>query len=176
MMNTTRILQTMAAAAMGIALMASAQDTPAPAPPPAPAAAPAPAAPPAAPTWSVGPMDISGFIDGYYSANFNRPTPPNYDQVNQLYNFNDKTDQFNLSAAKLTLNHDPDPIGAHVDLVFGRTNHFINNNGDASQADYVEQAFLSLKTNDVSNSDQVLQAAATMWKAGLHIDIGQVFL
>jgi len=29
------------------------------------------------------------------------------DQINQLYNFNDKTDQFELSAAKLTLNHDP---------------------------------------------------------------------
>ena len=35
-----------------------------------------------------------------------------YDQINQLYNFNDKTDQFELSAAKLTLNHDPDPVGA----------------------------------------------------------------
>src|ERR1035438_2603818 len=41
MMNTNRILQTMAAAAMGIALIANAQDTPAPAPAPAPAAAPA---------------------------------------------------------------------------------------------------------------------------------------
>jgi hypothetical protein len=71
----------------------------------APAAA---AAAPAAPTWSVGPMDISGFIDGYYSFNVNRPnTTDGYDQINQLYNFNDKTDQFELSAAKLTLNHDP---------------------------------------------------------------------
>jgi hypothetical protein len=41
MMNTTRVLQTMAAAAMGIALMAGAQEAPAPAPAPAPAAAPA---------------------------------------------------------------------------------------------------------------------------------------
>ena len=89
-------------------------------------------------------MDISGFIDGYYSGNFNRPTPPGYAQVNQLYNFNDKTDQFNLSAAKLTLNHDPDPVGAHVDFIYGRTNHFVNG-GNADQLDYIEQAFLSLK-------------------------------
>ena len=82
---------------------------------------------PAAPTWSVGPMDLSGFIDGYYSFNFNRPnTSLGNDQINQLYNFNDKTDQFDLSAAKLTLNHDPDPIGAHVDFIYGRANDLIN--------------------------------------------------
>ena len=83
---------------MATALIAGAQD-PAPAATPAAAqapATPAPATPPPAPTWSVGPMDISGFIDGYYSFNFNRPTRAGgYDQVNQLYNFNDKTDQFN---------------------------------------------------------------------------------
>jgi len=99
-------------------------------------------------------MDLSGFIDGYYSFNFNRPnTTDGYDQVNQLYNFNDKTDQFELSAAKLTLNHDPDPIGAHVDFIYGRTNDLINNAATnattttfvASQLPYLEQAYLSLK-------------------------------
>jgi len=98
-------------------------------------------------------MDISGFIDGYYSFNANRPnTTDGYDQINQLYNFNDKTQQFELSAAKLTLNHDPDPVGAHVDFIYGRSNSLINNaptnatgqnNGD--QLPYLEQAFLSLK-------------------------------
>jgi hypothetical protein len=141
---------------MTLALMAAAQ---APAPAPAPAAtepaaqtpAPAPpAAPAAAPTWSVGPMDLSGFIDGYYSFNFNRPTSNSLgDQINQLYNFNDKTDQFELSAAKLTLNHDPDPIGAHIDFVYGRTNTLINtpppDSTSADQLNYIEQAFLSLK-------------------------------
>jgi hypothetical protein len=90
-------------------------------------------------------MDLSGFIDGYYSFNANRPSDTtNAGQVNQLYNFNDKTDQFNLSAAKLTLNHDPDPIGAHVDFIYGRTNTLVNG-GNADQADYIEQAFLSVK-------------------------------
>jgi hypothetical protein len=95
-------------------------------------------------------MDLSGFIDGYYSVNFNRPnTTDGFDQINQLYNFNDKTDQFNLSAAKLTLNHDPDPVGAHVDFIYGRTNDLINsapaNSSSADQLNYIEQAFLSLK-------------------------------
>ena len=70
-------------------------------------------------------MDISGFIDGYYSYNFNARNSAN-GQINDLYNFNDKTDQFNLSAAKLTLNHDPDPVGAHIDFIYGRTNTLIN--------------------------------------------------
>ena len=142
-MNTNRILQSMAGAAMAIALMAGAQTPAAPAPAPAPAATPAPAAS-AAPTWSVGPMDISGFIDGYYSYNFNTPTSAANGQTNDLYNFNDKTDQFNLNAAKLTLNHDPDPVGARVDIFYGRANTLVNG-GNANQLDYIEQAFLSLK-------------------------------
>jgi hypothetical protein len=151
-LKVNRILQTMAGTTLAAALMAGAQ-APAPSTDPAPAAqAPAaPAAPAAAPTWSVGPMDLSGFIDGYYSLNTNRPnTQDGYTQTNQLYNFNDKTDQFNLSAAKLTLNHDPDPIGAHVDFIYGRTNEFINaspsnTESGADQLRYIEQAFISMK-------------------------------
>src|ERR1039457_2609586 len=110
--NQNRILQFLTGAAMTIAVAAGAQapPPPAPAPDPAPAAAPAapaqapapPAAPPAAPTWSVGPMDISGLIDGYYSYNYNRPGNLPNGQLNDLYNFDDKTDQFNLAEARLT--------------------------------------------------------------------------
>jgi hypothetical protein len=141
--------QSIAGAALATAIAAGAQ---APATPPA-AAEPAPAAPatppaapaaPAAPTWSVGPMDISGLIDGYYSYNYNRPSDSANGQISDLYNFNDKTDQFNLSEARLTLNHDPDPVGAHLDLFFGRTNTLVNG-GSHDQGDYIEQAFLSLK-------------------------------
>jgi len=157
------LLRSMAGIIVSAGLIAAAQTPAPPATPPAgtpepttPAQAPAaPAAPAPAPTWSVGPMDVSGFIDGYYSFNFNRPnTTDEYDQINQLYNFNDKTDQFELSAAKLTLNHDPDPVGAHVDFIYGRTNDLINTNTSgnttaptyvASELPYLEQAFLSLK-------------------------------
>lgn len=88
-------------------------------------------------------MDLSGFVDGYYSYNANRPAAGTLTgQINQLYNFNDQTDQFNLSAAKLTLNHDPDPVGAHVDVIYGRTNTLING---GAEGNYLEQAFLSFK-------------------------------
>jgi len=158
-LNLVRIQQAMAATAVAFALTAGAQ-TPAPDATPAtqaaatpatqaPATPAAPAAAPAAPTWSVGPMDISGMVDVYYSDNFNRPTAQDNGQVNDLYNFNDKTDQFNISAAKFSLNHDPDPVGAHVDFIYGRTNDFINaaasNSSSADQLNYIEQAFLSLK-------------------------------
>jgi hypothetical protein len=140
-----RLFLSLASAALTASLAAVAQTpaTPAAQAPAAqtPAAPPAPAA---APTWSVGPMDLSGLIDGYYSYNANRPSDTANGQVNDLYNFNDKTDQFNLSEARVTLNHDPDPVGAHVDLFFGRTNTLING-GSHDQGDYIEQAFLSLK-------------------------------
>ena len=147
------VLQSMAGAALCFAIAAGAQ---APATPPAtttpdssatPAAAqPAPAAAPAAaPTWSVGPVDFSGYLDGYYSYNNNRPGQDSTQgQVNQLYNFDDQTDQFSLEAAKLTLNHDPDPVGAHVDILFGRTNAFLHG-ADSATANYIEQAYLSIK-------------------------------
>jgi hypothetical protein len=147
-MKSNLLVHTIAGAALAVsaATFAQGQATPAPAAAPAaaqtPPAAP-PAAPAAAPTWSVGPMDLSGFIDGYYSYNANRPASSTITgQINQLYNFNDQTDQFNLSAAKLTLNHDPDPIGAHVDVIYGRTNTLING---GAEGNYLEQAFLSFK-------------------------------
>jgi hypothetical protein len=135
--NWNRILLTVAGTAMSTALVAAAQ-TAAPAAPTAAPAAPAPAAP----TWSVGSIDFSGFIDGYYSYNFNTPSNANNGQVNDLYNFNDKTDQFNLSAAKLTLNHDPDPVGVHIDFLFGRTEKLVNYTNDSN---YIEQAYVSMK-------------------------------
>ncbi len=146
--NGKVVLQTIAGAAMVIALMASAQ-TPAPSSTPAPAQAPVPAAPAATPAaapltfpWKVGPMAVTGFIDGYYSYNYNQPTTSANNQTNDLYNFNDKTDTVDLSAVKLTLNHDPAPIGAHFDFMYGRTNELVT---AGLQGDYIEQAFLSLK-------------------------------
>ncbi len=140
--SLTAVAQTPAAAAP--ATDQSSSSAPAAQAPPAAQTPPAPAAPAAAPTWSVGPMDISGLIDGYYSYNANRPSNAANLQTNDLYNFNDKTDQFNLSEARLTLNHDPDPVGAHIDLFYGRTNTLVNA-GSHDQGDYIEQAFLSLK-------------------------------
>ena len=116
-------------------IAAGAQAPTAPATPDStPAATPA-AAPAAAPTWSLGSVDFSGYLDGYYSYNANRPGQnSSFGQINQLYNFNDQTDQFSLEAAKLTINHDPDPVGAHVDFIFGRTNAFLHGGNDSADS------------------------------------------
>src|SRR5713226_4801679 len=89
---------------------------------------------PAPPTWSVGPIDFSGLVDGYYSFNSNHPAS----QVNQLYNFNDKTNQFSLNMAKLSLAHTPDPVGFQIDLGFGRAFETFNRQPS-------EKAYLSIK-------------------------------
>jgi len=135
---------------MAIASVAFAQDQPAPA---AQAPAPAPAAPPA-PTWSIGPIDFSGMIDGYYTFNFNHPFPTSPPTTNlstgggnQLYNFNVNSQQFSLGMAKLTMSHDADPIGFRVDLGFGKAFdiiHFAEPSG-ASFLRNIEQAYVSMK-------------------------------
>ncbi len=157
-LRLSRILQAAAAAAMAAALMAAAQTPdPSSASAPATAAAPAaqapaaqaPAAPAAAPApaplkfpWKVGPMAVTGFIDGYYTENNNHPTDSANGQLNDLYNFNDRADAVELSALKLTLNHDPAPVGAHFDFIYGRTNGLVN---AGLQGNYIEQAFISVK-------------------------------
>lgn len=130
--------------AMAAALAAAAQTqtpstTPAPAPAPA-AAAPAPDSTPK--PWRVAGLDVSGFLDGYYSYNPNDPTEAANGKTNDLYNFNDDANQPGFSAAKLTLNHDPAPVGAHFDFLYGRTNRLINGK---NQLEFVEQAYVSLK-------------------------------
>ena len=108
---------------------------PAPAPAPAPAAAPAPA------PWSVGPIDFSGLVDGYYTFNFNHPAS----QTNGLYNFDTKANQFSLNMAKLSMSHGADPIGFQVDFGFGRAFDMINGGEPALGTKNIEQAFVSWK-------------------------------
>lgn len=87
-------------------------------------------------------MDVSGFVDGYYSYNHNDPTEADNGKSNDYYNFNTDANQPGLSAAKLTLNHDPGLLGARIDLIYGRTNRLVN---AAGQLEYVEQAYISTK-------------------------------
>ena len=110
-----------------------------------------------APTWSVGPIDFSGLVDGYASFNANHPAS----QLNQLYNFDVKANQFSLNMAKLSLAHTPDPVGFQVDLGFGRTFEIIHANEPSTAPSFlrnVEQAYVSLKPAKLK---------------GLEIDFGQ---
>jgi Putative beta-barrel porin-2, OmpL-like. bbp2 len=106
----------------------------------APAAAPAPSTPP---TWSAGPIDFSGAVDGYYSYNFQRPA----DRTNRLYNFNIPAQQFSLDMAEFGIAHSPDPIGGEIDLGFGQAFKTIGASDplDLGFNQYVRQAFVSIK-------------------------------
>jgi hypothetical protein len=123
---------------------ASAAATPAPPQDQAPAPAATPAATPApAPTWSIGPIDFSGAIDGYYSWNTEHPA----DKMNELYLWNSPTNTFSLNMAKIAMSHSPDPVGFELDLMYGNTATLI---GAASPSDspfdkFVEQAYVSFK-------------------------------
>ena len=110
---------------------------------PAPAPAPAPAAP-AAPVWSVGPIDFSGLVDGYYDLNFNHPRPSA--DGNQLYNFDTNADQFSLNMLKLSMSHTADPIGFQVDFGFGHAFDIVHaGDPNRSATEHIEQAYVSWK-------------------------------
>lgn len=102
-------------------------------------------APVAAPQseWSVGPINFSGLIDGYYDVNFNHPASGD----NQLRNFDVKANQFSLNMAKITLEHQADPAGFRIDLGFGRAFDLVNayEPSGASLLRNVEQAYVSYK-------------------------------
>jgi Putative beta-barrel porin-2, OmpL-like. bbp2 len=102
-------------------------------------------------TWRS--IDLGAYFDGYYSYNNNHPSNEANGQANDLYNFNDKANQFNLSLAKLTINHDPNPIGVHADVIFGRTNVLLQNANDKDTAKYLKQAYISAKVNKVHGAE-----------------------
>ncbi len=119
-----------------LAPLCLAQDAPKPAdnPPAAQSAA--------VPEWSVGPIDFSGVVDGYYSLNFNHPQSGS----NNFRNFDVKADQFSLNMAKVTLEHTPDPLGFRLDLGFGRAFDIVHANEKAPDIfRYLEQAYVSFK-------------------------------
>lgn len=80
----------------------------------------------------------SGFVDAYYSKNFNSPSS----STNQLRNFDFSTDQFALSLAELVIQKQASPVGFRVDLDFGSTNDFVQvpNTGTLN---LVQQAYLT---------------------------------
>jgi len=138
------------------AALASMKTAPAPeAPAAAPAATaavatPAPAAPtPITITSLLGSTTLSGFVDGYYGANFNHPAS----HTNQLRNFDIGTNQFGLNLIELIVDKAPDAaasrLGYHVALGFGQAMNTVNSveNHDTSGAtsfdQYLKEAYAS---------------------------------
>lgn len=120
-----------------------------------PAPAPAPPAPAAPRLWKYGPFNFSGFLDGYYSLNFNHPSSA----INGFRNFDVTANRFALSMGKIAMAHDPAPIGFRLDVGFGRTFNLIHSTDTAPRPFRgVEQGYLAL---------------APKKAGGLEVDLGQ---
>ncbi len=93
--------------------------------------------------WNIGPVGLSGLVDGGYSVNFGHPAS----RTNQLRNFDAKADQFSLNMVKLTLEHPAEPVGFRVDLGFGRAFETVHTaERDLSVMRNIEQAYVSMKS------------------------------
>jgi hypothetical protein len=87
----------------------------------------------------LGPTTITGFVDGYYSFNFNQPgnlsspnTPNGFDG-NALQFFDNSTNQFSLNAVELVVDKAADATpngtgraGYHIGMIYGQAAEAIN--------------------------------------------------
>jgi hypothetical protein len=87
-------------------------------------------------------IDFSGMFDGYYAFNNNHPA----NGFNNLYNFNDHTDQADLNLLKMTVSRDPDPIGFRLDVGLGRAMQIMHTPTPYPDGfRFIEQAYISVK-------------------------------
>jgi hypothetical protein len=119
-----------------------------------PAAAAAPAAAPAAVNLAglLGPTTFSGYVDAYYSFNFNQPgnlggaAGPNGIDGNALQFFDNNTNQFSLNSIEAVVDRAPDATkggtgraGYHIGIIYGQAAEAING------ADTTDRSNLALK-------------------------------
>lgn len=88
-------------------------------------------------------VEVSGFVDGYYSYNFNKPS----DRVNVLRNFDTRHNQFALNLAKLVVEKRPSAlnsrVGFRLDLAFGPATDLVHASEPGGKDVYkvIEQAY-----------------------------------
>ncbi|MCG3112251.1 MAG: porin [Candidatus Manganitrophus sp. SB1] len=99
------------------------------------------------------PFQISGFVDTYYSFNFNRPDS-NLNTVGAgASNFDFYHNAFSVSLAEIVLSKAAAPVGFRIDLNFGTTTDFIHCGafscpGGAAEEPYknIQQAYVTWAT------------------------------
>ena len=139
------------AATAAAAETAAVADPQAPAPPAAPAA---PAAPPENPVLTFFKnTELSGFVDAYYTYNFNKPAKPcatigGVAVFNCLHNFDVAHNAFSLNLAEVALEKKPTPDsrgGFRVDLDYGPTASMVAAFDPGGTAIYqnIQQAYAS---------------------------------
>jgi len=109
-------------------------------------------------------IDVSGFVDVYYSYNFNRPLS----MTNGLRNFDFDENQFKLSLAELVIQKAPSPVGFRIDLDYGPTTDFVHS---------VEPNNTNIPGTTGLETFKNIQQAYVSWTApigkGLTIDFGK---
>lgn len=93
----------------------------------------------------LGPTSLSGFVDVYYSQNFNNPAT----QTNSLRFFDGATNQFGLNLVELVVDKTPEVsnsrTGYHVALGFGQAMNAVNGSDHAGLSfdQYLKEAYFS---------------------------------
>ncbi len=98
-------------------------------------------------------VSITGFVDTYFSYNFDRPAS----RVNELRNFDISDEQFNVALAEIQIQRAAAPVGFTVDLDFGQANEIFQSGAPGSIAN-VRQAYVTL---------------VIPWGSGLTVDMGK---
>ena len=123
---------------------------PAAAPPAAP-----PAEPPSALAAALGPMSVTGFVDGYYNYNFNHPrqaaTVPGLSGpfLSSFRTFDGPANQFSLNMAEVTISKAPDAaasrLGYTLTFGFGNAENVVNSTdpGGLGYAQPIKEAYMS---------------------------------
>lgn len=83
------------------------------------------------------PVEITGFVDSYYSFNVSRPES----RINQLRNFDIDENQLNVSLVKISVQKQSKPIGFHFDFFYGSTADIVNSLDSKGTFRFVEQAY-----------------------------------
>lgn len=84
-------------------------------------------------------VTITGFVDTYFSYNFDRPTS----HVNEYRNFDVSDEQFTMSMAEVSVQRAASPVGFRVDLAFGQGIDIAQSGAPGSIAN-VMQAYVTL--------------------------------
>ena len=87
---------------------------------------------------STSKIELSGFVDAYFSKNFAEPSS----RTNRLRNFDIAENQFNLSLAELVVQKKAGPVGFRFDLDFGPTNDLVQP-GNGSTGNALQQGYLT---------------------------------
>jgi hypothetical protein len=100
-------------------------------------------APAGPPSCSIGPIKVTGLVDGYYSLNLNHPASKN----NAIRNFDVKANQMSLNMAKIGLDLAPSPVGFKIDVAGGRAMDLFHATepGGVETYKHLMQAYISLK-------------------------------